>query len=158
MDTGSSRQLVIDASVAIKWLVHEDDSWMAVQLRDAGQALYAPYLLASEIANILWKKVRRGEVNRKFAMRSSYLAMNFPFRWANDVELLVEAVEISLAIDHPAYDCMYIALANRIRGTLITADTRLARAVESTKYENLVVPLHKFEPRGTSSLVHQRTP
>lgn len=158
MATGSSRQLVIDASVAIKWLVHEHDSWMAVQLRDAGQALYAPFLLASEIANILWNKARMGEINKESAMRSSNLAMNFPLRWANDVDLLSEAVEISLAIDHPAYDCMYIALANRIRGTLVTADTRLTRAVASTSYETMVVPLQDFKPTGASSLVHQQTP
>ena len=46
--------LVIDASVAIKWVIEEAGTKEALALRR--QALAAPDLLVAECANILWKK------------------------------------------------------------------------------------------------------
>ena len=63
--------VVIDASVAIKWVVDEEGSDDAVPLI-VGPALSAPDLLTSECGNILWKKARRGELTRDEAS----LAMN----------------------------------------------------------------------------------
>jgi predicted nucleic acid-binding protein len=51
---------VIDASAAIKWVVAEPQSELALPLLD--RPLAAPDLLCPEFANILWKKVRRGEL------------------------------------------------------------------------------------------------
>ena len=53
--------LVIDASVAIKWVIEEDGTKEALALRR--QALAAPDLLVAECANILRKKVRRKELS-----------------------------------------------------------------------------------------------
>jgi predicted nucleic acid-binding protein len=157
MGTGSRPRLVVDASVAIKWLVGEHDSWMAAQLRGADYDLYAPSLLASEVANILWKKARRGEIGREIAARSAAVAARFPLHWSNDEVLLGDAVEISLAIDHLTYDCMYLALARRLRAILVTADAILTRLVASTAYGATVVLLHDFRPASASDLVHLRS-
>lgn len=53
--------LVIDASIAVKWVVEEEGTIEALALRGAAK-LIAPDLLIAECANILWKKVRRGEL------------------------------------------------------------------------------------------------
>jgi predicted nucleic acid-binding protein len=53
--------LVIDASVAIKWIIDEEGSPAALALRK--HSLAAPDLLMAECANILWKKSRRGELS-----------------------------------------------------------------------------------------------
>ncbi len=55
-------QVLIDASVAIKWVVKEPGSAEAVLLLD--RRLVAPDLLCPECANILWKKVARGDLSR----------------------------------------------------------------------------------------------
>jgi predicted nucleic acid-binding protein len=52
--------VIVDASVAIKWVVQEEGSDTAAAL--AGQALSAPTLLTVECANVLWVKARRGEL------------------------------------------------------------------------------------------------
>ena len=39
--------------------------------------------------------------------------------------LLSRAAHWCLELDHPAYDCLYVALAEQERATLITADQRL---------------------------------
>ena len=54
-------QLVVDASVVIKWFYEEDDSAEALQIRERYQFV-APDLLVAECANIVWKKVQRGEL------------------------------------------------------------------------------------------------
>ena len=53
-------RLVVDASVAVKWLIAEEGSDAAHGLAASGDDLYAPRLMASEIANALWRKARLG--------------------------------------------------------------------------------------------------
>ena len=55
-------RLVVDASVAVKWLVAEEGSDAADRLLAGGDDLHAPRLMASEIANALWRKARTGEI------------------------------------------------------------------------------------------------
>lgn len=35
------------------------------------------------------------------------------------------ALDLSIQLGHPAYDCFYMALTEQVGGTLVTADTRL---------------------------------
>ena len=58
-------RVVIDANVAVKWVVTEPGSELADPLLDC--ALVAPDLLFAECANILWKKVRRSELTKEEA-------------------------------------------------------------------------------------------
>ena len=62
---------VIDASVAIKWVVDEPGTEQALLLRR--HHLVAPDLLVPECANILWKKIRRGELSEAQACREHRL-------------------------------------------------------------------------------------
>ena len=91
-------------------------------LRCAAWPLTAPDLLIAECANILWKKVRRSELSeREAAFAAGLLARA-------DIDLVAmrpypeTAVRIALALDHPAYDCVYIALAEAEGLRLVTAD------------------------------------
>ena len=67
-------EAVIDASVAVKWVVGEDGSAEATRLLH-GRRLAAPELILPECANILWKKATRGEITRDEAdLAASLLA------------------------------------------------------------------------------------
>jgi predicted nucleic acid-binding protein len=55
--------LVINASIAIKWVIEEEGTKEALALRN--QALAAPDLLIAECANILWKKARRRKLSAR---------------------------------------------------------------------------------------------
>ena len=57
------RKLVVDANVVIKWYVPEVGSTQAADLLQSGADLLAPDLLVAEFGNVLWKKVRRGELD-----------------------------------------------------------------------------------------------
>ena len=54
-------EYVVDASVAAKWVIDEPGTFQALKLRR--HVLYAPDLLIAECANIVWKKVRLGELS-----------------------------------------------------------------------------------------------
>ena len=64
--------LVIDASIAIKWVVEEDGTSEALILRQKAK-LIAPDLLVAECANIFWKKVQRGELLKAEALFAARL-------------------------------------------------------------------------------------
>lgn len=120
--------VVIDASVAIKWVVDEEGSDDAVRLID-GPALSAPDLLMSECANILWKKTRRGELTRDETSLAIDLLARADIELVPTRALASAATALALDLDHPAYDCMYLALAIERGDVFITADRRFVRLV-----------------------------
>ena len=61
------RTLVVDASVAVKWVIPEAGAADALSLRRQAK-LISPDLLLAECANILWKKVRRNELSKDEAL------------------------------------------------------------------------------------------
>lgn len=125
-------RLVIDASVAIKWVVTEDGTAEAVSLLSA-VPLSAPDLLVAECADILWKKVRRSELIAEEAMLAARILQRADIELHPMRGLLEPAAQLAIDIDHPAYDCVYLALAMANGWRFVTADTRLiARARQSS--------------------------
>jgi predicted nucleic acid-binding protein len=118
---------VIDASVAVKWVVDEAGTREALALRR--HALAAPDLLIPECANILWKKVRRSELTADEAVLAARLLARADVELAPMRPYLEAATRIAVALDHPAYDCVYLALAEAEGLSFVTADEQLLRKV-----------------------------
>jgi predicted nucleic acid-binding protein len=116
--------LVIDASVAIKWVIEEAGTREALALRR--HRLFAPELLIAECANVLWKKTRRSELTPGEAGVAARLLQRADIELAPMRALLGPATELATALDHPAYDCMYLALAESLSCDLVTADYKLS--------------------------------
>lgn len=121
--------VVIDASVAIKWVVEEPGTEEALLLRR--ERLHAPDLLIPECANILWKKVRRKEMSEGEALLAARLLVRADIQLEPMRPLLEPATRLALGLDHPAYDCIYLALANVLGCELVTADNVLQRKLQS---------------------------
>ncbi|MGA2326981.1 MAG: type II toxin-antitoxin system VapC family toxin [Bryobacteraceae bacterium] len=122
---------VVDASVAIKWVVEEEGSDRARLLASA--KLEAPDLLPIECANILWRKVRLGDLRGEGAAERLALLLRSPVTLIGSRELLDAALRLSLDLGHPVCDCVYLALAIRDGIPLLTADRRLSNAVRKRK-------------------------
>ena len=137
-------RFVVDASVAVKLLVDEPDSDTARELAASGQELHAPRLMASEVANALWRKARLGQIERADAGAALALLSDMPVRWNDDETVSADAVRLALALDHPVYDCMYPALAHRIGATVVTADRRFATAAAPTQHGGAVLTLADY--------------
>jgi predicted nucleic acid-binding protein len=119
---------VVDASVAVKWILPEEHSDAARELLAGEHELIAPPLISTEIAHVLLKSVRRKELTRARAAN----ALAQIERWLQTLEFegawgrlfsLAERCQIS------AYDANYVALALELDVRLITADQRLVRAL-----------------------------
>ena len=132
---------VIDASVAIKWVIDEPGTQQALLLRQRRHQLSAPDLLVPECANILWKKVRRRELTAEEAMLAARLLQRTDIRLEPMRPLLEAATRLAIALDHPAYDCTYLALAQVLSCQLVTADERLYRKARSIGFAPEVIPL-----------------
>ena len=114
---------VVDASVAAKWLAPEMESAQAEALLD--DELLAPDLLFAEVGNILWKKQTRGEIDTAAAQLGARWLLQVPLQVHETSSLLADALALALQLQHPAYDCFYLALALRADAPLMTADKRL---------------------------------
>lgn len=120
---------VVDASVAFGWFAAVPGSDQAVRLLDGGPAtvLLAPDLVLVELLNAGWKSLRLGAITaEQFQVLAQRAAEPFS-RLIPSSALLARAHHWCLELDHPAYDCLYVALAEQERATLITADQRLLR-------------------------------
>ena len=129
-------ELVIDASIAIKWVVEEEGTTAALALRQQAK-LIAPELLVAECANILWKKVLRGELSREEAVLASRLLEGAEIELLPTRSLLEVATRMSIELNHPAYDCLYLALAAKNKCQFVTADNRLLQKLRQDRHRTL---------------------
>jgi predicted nucleic acid-binding protein len=124
--------LVVDASVAVKWLFEEADSDRAeALLASAGEGrlkLVAPTILPAEIANALWKRMRRGDMDRRNMLETGERFQEICPLLLPIEDLVQRALELAIDSRQPVYDCLYVALAEELRGEVVTADERLHRA------------------------------
>ena len=137
-------RFVVDASVAVKWLVAEDDADVAQELATSDHDLHAPRLMASEVANALWRKARVGEIEGRVAGILLADVPDMPVRWGADETVSADAVRLALGLDRPIYDCVYLALAHRIGAVMLTADGRFANAVATTEHGESVLTLADY--------------
>ena len=127
--------LIVDASVAVKWVVEEPGSGAAAAVLSSGERLIAPDLVLAEIGNAVRKKLSHGIIPREQAVLAARTAER-AFDELVPIRLLaVSAIELALDLNHPVYDCFYLVLAARERMPLITADDRLRAAAERANVE-----------------------
>ena len=125
--------LIVDASVALKWFAEEIGSDKADAVLASPEDLHAPDLLLAELGNALRKKVRSGVVKRQQALEALQNAPRYFVQLHPLPGLALRAAEIALELQHPIYDCFYLALAERERCAMVTADERLLRKAGTIK-------------------------
>ena len=129
-------RLVIDASIAVKWVVEEHDTSAALALRRRAR-LIAPDLLIAECANILWKKAQRAELSSAEAGLAARLLQAAEIELSPMRPLLDDATRMAIELGHPAYDCLYMALAVAQDCRFVTADERFLRKLREDRQSPL---------------------
>ena len=122
-------KLTVDASVVVKWYVSETRSEEARVLLGHRLERFAPDFVLVELANILWKKARLREIGDPHAYFQELSRIREAVVLSSSADLIERAAQVAAQIDHPVYDCLYIACAEATGSTLITADRRLRDAV-----------------------------
>lgn len=119
--------VVVDASVAIKWVFSEPNSDLAAALL-VSQTLLAPDLLLLECANVVWRRIRTGDISIEEGRVRLAVLKRSPVSRISTASLLPEALDWAIRLDHPVYDCVYLALAIARNAVVVTDDRRFAAA------------------------------
>ena len=119
--------IVIDASVALKWVLDEPGKEAADALLE--HELIAPGLWLVEAADALWHRARRGEITGAQAKERLTELYNAPVTTSAIEDDLLAAIDVAHQLGHPVYDCLYLAMAIRENTYVVTADRRFHAAV-----------------------------
>src|SRR4051794_2916873 len=121
---------VLDASVALKWVLREPDADKALRLREdfrnSAHELIAPDSFPLEIAHPLTKYERRGLISDAESLWMN--VMTTVPRLESSTTLISRALQLAKQARIGFYDCLYVALAERERCELVTADDRLHKS------------------------------
>jgi predicted nucleic acid-binding protein len=132
--------VVVDASVAVKWFVPEEHSAEAIQLLDVGFRRHIPVLLHSEVGQTIWKKVhQRKEIEAgdgRLILRGLMVAA---IELHAVTPLLEPAFDIALTTGRTVYDSIYLALAVALGCKLVTADQKLYDALRGGPFNDDVL-------------------
>ena len=130
-------KVVVDANLAVKWVLNEADSNIAMALLDEWNQsdfiMIAPALLTYEVTNALFQNIRKGLLNLTQAKNAleQALSLGIELEFLEEAGLSEQALELAQKYNLPAtYDAHYLALAEREDCDLWTADTKLWKAVQ----------------------------
>lgn len=120
---------VVDASVALKWVLKEPDSGSARRLRDdfkrSVHDLLAPDTFVAEVGHALTRAERKGIIQPPMAEAFFGDILSTPPDFHPFVLLMPRAMELSSKMRIGVYDSLYIALCEREKSQVITADQRI---------------------------------
>lgn len=136
--------IVVDASIAVKWFVVEQDHVSALQLLDQEHVLIAPDLIFSETTNVLWKKVRKGEATTEQCERAVGSLSDFFQGVISSAGVISNAFKLATRLDHSVYDCVYLACAQGSGAKLATADKRFISRIRASGLGHLVTGLDEI--------------
>ena len=125
-------KFIVDSGVGLKWFVAEIHQKDAQRFQNPAYELHVPAFFDVEVANILWKKLRRGELTKSEVDTILGQLPLLPISRHAEPAFLAEAFEIAHQNDRTVYDSIYLALAIRLGGQAVTADRRLYNAVAAT--------------------------
>ena len=131
-----NNSVVVDANIALKWVLTEADSSIARALLAEWTrkriAILAPALLVYEVTNILYREVCTGKITFDTARNAiNTILRAIALDFSQNSGLNLRAMTLANEFGLPAsYDTHYLALAEREDCELWTADTRMWRVVK----------------------------
>jgi predicted nucleic acid-binding protein len=136
--------VVLDASVAVRWVVPERGSDEAAALLGQSFAWLAPRLLVTEVASALRRKVSGGEISGHVASHALGTIVDAiddgVIQLAEDEHIVAAALTLAITLDRKLPDCLYLALAEREGAALATADRGLSLMARNRGVRVLAIP------------------
>ena len=133
--------LVIDASVACKWFFDEPLAAEARRLATSDVTFAAPDIILAECANVAWQRSRRDAVPRAQAQSFLKALPQWFDSLAPSTALHEAAFAMACRLDHAVYDCLYLALAERERTRMVTADRAFFNRVADSPWKHRIESL-----------------
>lgn len=117
--------LVLDAGAAVHALIPSSLGPRVIEVL-RGEDILSPGLVDTEVLSALARLERAGEISREEADAAVVAWERFPCQRVPTTALIAEIWRLRSAVR--VADGHYLALAAAVRGTVVTADARLARA------------------------------
>jgi predicted nucleic acid-binding protein len=131
-----TERYVVDTSVVIQRLIVEMNTphvrCLFAQMAK-GLVIIVPEFCLLECANVLWKQVRFQGMPRQTAESLLIELLELPLQIVAGSQLMPRALQLGLANQLAIYDAIYLALAESLNCTVITADQKQAEAAISTQ-------------------------
>jgi predicted nucleic acid-binding protein len=96
--------------------------------------LAAPDFCLVELANIAWKKVRQGILLPDEAKAMAPSLRQSGVRFLPSPPLLGDALDLARELDHPVYDCLYVAAMDLLGACLVTWDKPLHAKLAGSRF------------------------
>ena len=127
----------MDTSLALQWVLDEPDGEHAEALL-RGQVLAAPDVLFVEAANVLGKKIRKLEIGLEQAIAGLDYIRDHVAQVVPGVTLVERGLAMSVELNHPVYDCVFLACAEHLEARIATRDAPFVAKVRQSKYSGLL--------------------
>lgn len=122
---------IVDASMAAKWFMEEEYSEVALSVLQESNQLHAPDFLLLEMDSIICKWTRRGAVSPAEGTELRNAIRQYPIQHHPFITFLDSAFAIANRTGQSIYDCLYVALAAILKGSMVTADRRLYNVLKN---------------------------
>jgi predicted nucleic acid-binding protein len=136
--------LVVDADVALKWHIRQEGSESARSIFRQISELHAPEFQLLEINQVLAKYVRLKLLDDDIAQEAAREHRELIEYWHHNTPLVTAAFDLAMLHRHAFYDCLYLALALRLDGRVVTADKKFAGRFAVGDHAGRVVMLADF--------------
>lgn len=136
-----SRVIIIDASVAAKWLLDDEESVYANKIKneflDNKVSIQVPIVIYSEVNNLLKSAILSQRINFLKALKVYQSFLDLDFTTFYSKELFVSTLNIALNLGISSYDASYVALVEYLKIPLFTADEKLVKKANSSLVKSL---------------------
>ncbi len=129
---------VIDTSVAVKWYIPESFSVEAKRYMGKGLDRHAPDYLLAEAASVVLKRVRSRDAKLKLTFDEGCMVLaaskTAPIQFHESRMMIDPSFALAEQVGASLYDGLFLALALRLGGQLVTADAKLFKKIQASQY------------------------
>ena len=118
---------VLDASAAIEIVLQRNFAGKLAGYITEADWVIAPTLFISEVTNTIWKYHKFTDLPYRSCEKALEQALALPDDFINELDLYREAFKLSCTFNHPVYDMLYLLIARRNNGLLLTLDKQLIK-------------------------------
>jgi predicted nucleic acid-binding protein len=141
----NSTNIIIDASIIIKWLLPDEEDKIALKIKQDFDkemlTITIPHLTYYEIGNVLKTAIKRERISEDSAKKLYSALIDLEFVVYATKDLFALTLSKSIDFDISVYDASYVALAEYLQKPFVTADRKLLNKVKN----KFVIDLREYK-------------
>lgn len=118
---------ILDASAGIEIALDKENAHIFTSQIQSNAKIVTTELYKAETANVIWKYFRANLLSKEDALRTLKYCDDLVDEYVDISSNYEESLVESMRLNHPTYDLLYLTLARRRGGILLTMDKKLKR-------------------------------